>query len=94
MPFDNDQPWLFNRETIESFNAGQTGVYAIYNSKQWIYIGHGDIRQRLLDHFCGDMPSLGTYSPTHFRFEVTANSVTRERELIREYVPACNPRLS
>ena len=93
MPFDNDKPWMFNRETIESFNAGQPGVYAIYNAQEWIYIGRGDIRHRLLNHFGGDLPSIGTHSPTHFRFEVTADAINREKQLLREYAPACNPRM-
>jgi hypothetical protein len=94
MPFDNDKPWAFNRETIESFNAGQTGVYAIYNAQQWIYIGQGDIRRCLLNHFGGDIATIAVHSPTHFRFEVTADSNNRERQLLREYAPVCNSRLS
>ena len=93
MSFDNDKAWSFNREAIESFNIGQTGVYAIYNARKWIYIGRGDIRQRLLDHLDGDIPSINTNSPTHFRAEVTDNSIKREQQLLREYMPACNQRL-
>jgi len=93
MSFDNDKAWSFNREAIESFNIGQTGVYAIYNARKWIYIGRGDIRQRLLDHLDGDIPSISTNSPTHFRAEVTDDSIKREQQLLREYMPACNQRL-
>ena len=94
MPFDNDKPWLFDRQAIESFDSGQTGVYAIYNAQRWIYIGRGEIRQRLLDHLNGDIPSINTNSPTHFRAEVTADSMNREKQLLREYAPVCNPRLA
>ena len=93
MPFNNDRPWSFDRQAIESFQAGQTGVYAIYNARTWIYIGRGDIRQRLLDHLNGDIPSLNANSPTHFRAEVTDDSIKREQQLLREYSPACNPRV-
>ena len=93
MSFDNDKAWSFDREAIESFNADQTGVYAIYNARKWIYIGRGDIRQRLLDHLGGDIPSINTYTPTHFRAEVTGDSIKREQQLLREYMPACNPRM-
>ena len=94
MPFQNDKPWSFTRETIESFNAGQTGVYAIYNAKKWIYIGRGDIRRSLLNHYGGDIPAIAAHAPTHFRFELTADSITREKQLLREYAPVCNPRLA
>jgi len=93
MSFDNDKAWSFNKEAIESFNVGQMGVYAIYNARTWIYIGRGDIRQRLLDHLNGDVPSINANSPTHFRAEVTGDSVKREQQLLREYMPACNERL-
>ena len=93
MPFDNDRPWVFDRPAIESFNADQTGVYAIYNARTWIYIGRGDIRQRLLAHLDGDISDITTHAPTHFRAEVTDDSVKREQQLLREYMPACNPRL-
>ena len=93
MPFNNDRPWLFDRQAIESFDSGQTGVYAIYNARAWIYIGRGDIRQRLLDHLDGDVPGINTHAPTHFRAEVTDDSITREKQLLREYMPACNLRL-
>jgi len=94
MPFENDKPWLFNRQAIESFASSQTGVYAIYNAQKWIYIGRGDIRQRLLDHLAGDIPSINTNTPTHFRAEITGDSIKREKQLLREYAPACNPKLS
>lgn len=94
MPFENDKPWLFNRQAIESFESSQTGVYAIYNAQKWIYIGRGDIRQRLLDHLGGDIPTINTNSPTHFRAEITGDSVNREKQLLREYAPACNPKLT
>ena len=93
MAFNNDKAWLFNREAVESFNAGQTGVYAIYNARTWIYIGRGDIRQHLLDHLAGDIPDIATHAPSHFRAEVTDDSLKREQQLLREYMPACNPRL-
>ena len=94
MPFDNDQPWVFDRQGIESFGASHTGVYAIYNAQEWIYLGRGDIRQRLLEHFDGDIPSIATHAPTHFRAEVTADPINREKQLLREYPPSCNPRVS
>ena len=94
MPFNNDKPWVFNQQAIESFNSGQTGVYAIYNANKWIYIGRGDIRQRLLGHLNGDLPAIGTHTPTHFRAEVTDDAATREKQLLLEYMPACNPRLA
>src|SRR3989442_10691563 len=93
MPFNNDRPWSFDQEAIESVQAGQTGVYAIYSARTWIYIGRGDIRQRLLDHLNGDIPSINAGSPTRFRAEVNDDSVKREQQLLREYSQACKARV-
>src|SRR2546428_8913540 len=91
MPFNNDRPWSFDRQAIESFQAGQTGVHAIYNARTWIYIGRGAIRQRLLDHLNGAIPSPNANSPTHFRPEVTDDSIKCKQHLLRAYSPTCNP---
>src|SRR5260370_18405711 len=56
MPFDNDRPWSFDRQSIESFQASHTGVYAIYNARTGINIGQGAIRQRFLDQLTGAIP--------------------------------------
>src|SRR5438445_13147264 len=66
MPFNNDRPWSFDREAIESFQAGQTGLSAIHNAPPWIYIGLGDIRQPSMDHLTDDTHALNTNSPTNF----------------------------
>jgi hypothetical protein len=90
MPFHNDRPCLFDRQTIESFDAGQAGVYALYNDQEWIYIGRGEIRQRLLDHLNGNIPAINTNAPTHFIAEITSDALYREKQLLREYKTSCN----
>lgn len=54
MPFPQQNPLAFTRANIENLNPNQLGCYGLYIQGEWIYIGRGDIRQRLLDHLNGD----------------------------------------
>jgi len=83
----------FARTDIESLNLNQTGVYVIYNSQEWIYVGRGDIRERLLAHLNGDIPCILKNSPTGWKAEVTGDSARREKELIVELQPKCNQKV-
>lgn len=93
MPFPQQNGTLFNRQSIEAINPGQEGCYGIYRSGQWIYVGRGDIRDRLLAHLNGDNPSILREVPTHFVTAVSANSVELEKQLIRELTPCCNQKV-
>ncbi len=92
MPFVEQQPRPFNRAQIEALDGNQYGVYGLHHTR-WVYVGKGDIRQRLLDHLNGDNPCISIMKPTHFVAEVTTNADKREKELIREFTPTCNQRI-
>jgi len=52
---------MFNRAGVRALNPGQWGCYGLckYDAHQhaiWIYIGEGDIRDRLLAHLNNDDP--------------------------------------
>lgn len=96
MPFATQTPRAFNRQNIEALNTNQSGVYGIFKQGVWVYVGKGDIRQRLLDHLNGDNPCILRQIPTHWVAEVIPNQTpmnNRERELILELNPACNMRV-
>jgi hypothetical protein len=93
MPFPQQSPTAFTRREIEAIKPNQSGVYGLFRQGISVYVGKGDIRQRLLDHFNGDNPCITRQGPTHFRTEVTANMDERERQLISELQPICNQRL-
>ena len=93
MPFINQTPGFFNRASIEALNQGQVGVYGLYKPGHWIYVGQGDIRQRLLDHLNDDNPCITREQPMHWVAEVTLQRDAREIELIAELKPSCNQRL-
>jgi hypothetical protein len=93
MPFPDQPGKPFTRPAIENLNPGQYGVYGIYRPNVWIYVGMGDIRQRLLDHLNGDNPCITANQPTGFVAAVTTNAVELEKQLIRELNPVCNKRV-
>lgn len=93
MPFPDQAPREFTRAKIEALNKSQMGVYGLFKQGRWIYIGSGDIRQRLLDHFNGDNGCITREGPTHWVDVLTSNFVEREKELIIELNPSCNKRV-
>ena len=93
MPFIAQEPRPFTRDGIMWLAPYQNGVYGIYNSQGWIYVGRGDLRARLLDHVNGDNPCILAYGPTHYVSEVWDVPDEREKQLILELRPACNQRV-
>ena len=93
MPFTQQTSRAFTRDNIIALNPGQNGVYGLFRTNQWVYVGKGDIRQRLLDHLNGDNPCITRDGPTHWVSEVMPNADEREKALIRELTPSCNQRV-
>ena len=95
MPFPEQIPKAFSRTKIENLSPGQTGCYGLYRESTCVYVGRGDIRNRLLAHFNGDNPCITREGPTHFVTVVTTvlTDEARERELITELDPICNRRV-
>ena len=93
MPFSQQTPRDFTRANIEAIKPSQMGVYGLFKTNRWIYVGSGDIRKRLLAHFTGDNPRITREQPTHWVDVVTANYIQREKDLTTELNPACNQRV-
>jgi hypothetical protein len=93
MPFPPQIPGIFDRPHVEAFGPNQLGVYGLFRESRWIYIGKGDIRQRLLAHLGGDNPRITRERPIHWVSEVTPNMDGREIQLIQELDPVCNQRI-
>jgi len=94
MPFIQQNPRPFDRPSIEALSPNQNGVYGLFKTGVWIYVGKGDIRQRLLDHLNGDNPCINRERPTHWVAEVfNADPSQREQQLITELSPLCNQRI-
>jgi hypothetical protein len=94
MPFPKQALRAFTRQNIEAVTPGQTGVYGLFRDSTWVYVGKGDVRERLLAHLDGDNPCITRQRPTHWVGElVNGDPTKREKELILECSPSCNVRV-
>ena len=97
MPWKNINGYAFTAGSILTNAPSQSGVYGIYNSRKWIYIGEsGDIRARLLQHLKGDNKCISQWNPTHFSYELWPEHqrVARQKTVMVELKPACSQRLN
>ncbi|MFZ0634344.1 MAG: hypothetical protein WA755_05540 [Candidatus Acidiferrales bacterium] len=71
------------------------GVYGLVRGPKntIVYIGRGNIRERLQSHFNGDDSCIAKSQPTAYYREVCSNSVAREKELLRAYSTLCNEKI-
>ena len=95
MPFPIQDPHPFTEQGIKNLAANQAGVYGIYNSQKWIYIGKAtDIKVRLLEHFnklSDQSACIWRNNPTHFAAVINLNNMdSEETALIRELASVCN----
>ena len=58
--------------------------------RRWVYVGKGEIRQRLLEHLNGDRPCIRRCSATHFVIMETADMDNEKERLVLELNPVCN----
>ena len=95
MPWNNPNSYPFNQQGVMQAPA-RSGVYALYTSQQWIYVGESnDIQRRLLEHLRGDNPCITRSRPTSFSYELCDENqrVARQNQLIVELRPTCNQML-
>jgi predicted GIY-YIG superfamily endonuclease len=95
MSFTNSG-YSFTEAKIKAVAPTGSGVYGLYTSQRWVYIGETkNIEQRLLQHLAGDNACISGWNPTGFAYEsVTADErVARQDALILELNPACNQKL-
>ena len=90
MPFESPMR-PYTREDIIRLNPSQRGGYGIFRGDTAIYVGSGDIRERMLAHVKGDNPCITESLSNQWTGAVfSADPTAFEGQLIREYRPVCN----
>ena len=85
--------YAWSHESIVAHVPHASGVYALFDSQKWIYVGEAaDVQTELLRHLNGDNPSLTRSLPIGFQFELVAAAqrVARQDQLISALQPASN----
>ena len=92
-PEQEIKPFAYARiKNIQPSDA--SGVYGIYRNDTWIYVGKGEIRERLLRHLNSDNPCILRENPTHWvDVVIQGDPSDREKELILELDPICNEKV-
>ena len=93
MPFPAQEPRPFTFTEVAGLHPRQYGCYGLFNRFGCVYIGKGDIRERLLAHLRGDNPLITLFGPTHWMGIVTPVFDYLEKQLIWEFNPAANLRV-
>jgi len=91
MPWTNKSGWTFNEATVKASAPAQSGVYALYKTNVWVYIGESqNIQNRLLEHLRDTR--IMSHGPTGFSFELhpALSRVARQDALIAELSPTAN----
>jgi hypothetical protein len=91
MPFPQQIPRVFSKANVEAINPGQMGCYGLFRQGEWIYVGKGDIRARLLVHL--NDSHITRKGPTHWVDVVTPFYDSLEKKLIVELNPALNKKV-
>ena len=93
MPFPEQPRHPFNEEEIRRLPEGKRGVYGLFNEEACVFVGKGNLRERLLGHlkpgYTEESRSIRKLAPTYFLVEETEDFVVRHMGLTVEYTPKC-----
>jgi len=90
MPFDRPFPRSFTASSVRKHAPADSGVYALTNAVEWIYIGECDnIQESLFHHLNQSDTAVMNQHPTGFVFELCdrAKRTSRRDCLVQEYSP-------
>ena len=94
MAYDGGETYTFAYQAVQEKAPNASGVYTIYTSQRWMYVGEsGDIRQSLFRHLNAPNACMARCGPLSFSFEMApaAERMSRQQALVAELEPACNP---
>jgi hypothetical protein len=94
MAYDGGETYAFAYQAVREKAPNASGVYTIYTSQQWLYVGESDdIRQSLFGHLNEPAACMAASRPLSFSFESVpaGERIVRQRALVAELSPACSP---
>jgi hypothetical protein len=94
MPWQSPGFYRYNEDSVAEHAPATSGVYGLYNTQSWVYIGEAsNIQEALLQNKTD--PCITRNGPTAFVFEICPAELRarRREDLIVEFKPACNAML-
>lgn len=93
MPFPDQARRSFAAAEIERLPPGKRGVYGLFNDAGCVFVGKGNLRERLLLHlksgYTEEAHCVRKNAPAWFLIEETENFIVRHMGLVVEYAPRC-----
>ena len=90
----HDDTFAFGFRAVQDRVPKASGVYTIYTSRRWLYVGESDdIQNSLFGHLNDPGRCLSQRGSLSFSFELVAPAqrVGRQHALVTALVPLCNP---
>ncbi|MCK6461231.1 MAG: hypothetical protein L6Q95_15215 [Planctomycetes bacterium] len=93
MPFPDQPRRPLTPDEIARVPEGKRGVYGLFSDEGCVFVGKGNLRERLLAHlkpgYTEEARCIRRSAPTWFLYEETENFVVRHMGLVVEYAPKC-----
>ena len=92
MTSDGDNSYAFGYRAVRERAPSESGVYTIYTSQRWLYVGESDdVKQSLFNHLTEPSACMTRRGPLSFSFELVppAERVRRQQALVAALEPTC-----
>lgn len=90
--YETKDTYAFGFRAVQDKAPNMSGVYTIYTSRRWLYVGESDdVKQSLFTHLNEPSTCLARRGPLSFSFELVpaVDRASRQQALIRALAPAC-----
>jgi hypothetical protein len=93
VPFPDQPRRAFRADEIDRIRPGVRGVYGLFSDAGCVFVGKGNLRERLSMHlkpgYTEEARCIRKHAVTYFLVEETENFVVRHMGLAVEYAPKC-----
>jgi hypothetical protein len=90
--YEDKDTYAFGYRAVQDKAPNMSGVYTIYTSRRWLYVGQSeDIKESLFRHLNEPDACFSRVGPLSFSFEVVsaAERAGRQQALIAALAPTC-----
>lgn len=94
MDCEHNDSYAFGFRAVQDKVPNLSGVYTIYTSRRWLYVGQSDdLKQSLFKHLNEPAPCMARRGPLSFSFEIVpaAQLIERQQALVTALSPTCQP---